>query len=334
MTAALTPSGCDLTDFAFMPLDVARLRDSELASNETPEACWAAVLLWAASWHQVPAASIPNDEKWIAKQAGYAQRGKIDRAWADVRDGALRGFVECDDGRLYHPVVAEKACEAWKSKLAHRWRTECARIKKHNERHHTSIEKLEFEAWLSAGCPQGQPLYVPSDSGPSPEIVDGETASKGQGEREGQGQGQGDSGSEAKASGTAGAAPAVDKSETEGNAERRRLWRQGGSLLVESGIEEREARSLLGRLAKDFPVVIRDAVDAAIKATPADPASYLVSTCQRMARERNQAVTVPGETTQAYLVRVAMEAAAEAERKLATPEEIAAIKAQRAGVTA
>jgi hypothetical protein len=31
--APLTPSDCDLTDFAFMPLDVARLRDSELASN-------------------------------------------------------------------------------------------------------------------------------------------------------------------------------------------------------------------------------------------------------------------------------------------------------------
>ena len=76
----MTPTGCDLTDFAFMPLDVLRLRDSELASNETPEACWAAVLLWAASWHQVPAASIPNDDRWIAKAAGYALRGRIDSA--------------------------------------------------------------------------------------------------------------------------------------------------------------------------------------------------------------------------------------------------------------
>ena len=76
----LTPADCDLTDFAFMPLDVARLRDSELASNEAPEACWAAVLLWSASWHQIPAASIPNDDKWIAKQAGYALRGRVDKA--------------------------------------------------------------------------------------------------------------------------------------------------------------------------------------------------------------------------------------------------------------
>ena len=109
-----------------MPLDVARLRDSDLASDESPEACWAAVLLWAAAWHQVPAASIPNNDNWIAKQAGYAQRGKIAREWATVRTGALRGWVLCSDGRLYHPVVAEKARDAWAAKLLQRWRTECS----------------------------------------------------------------------------------------------------------------------------------------------------------------------------------------------------------------
>lgn len=190
MTEPLTPSNCDLRDFAFMPLDVARLRDSDLASNETPEACWSAVLLWAASWHQVPAASIPNDEKWIAKQAGYAQRGKVDRAWADVRPGALRGWIECADGRLYHPVVAEKAIDAWKAKLEQRWRTECGRIKKHNDRHHASVEKPSFEEWLSSGCPTGQTLFVPRDNEPGPKEVPNDTHSKGQGE--GQGQGQGD----------------------------------------------------------------------------------------------------------------------------------------------
>lgn len=48
----MVPEDCDLADFAFMPLDVARLRDSDLAANETPEACWAAVLLWSAAWHR------------------------------------------------------------------------------------------------------------------------------------------------------------------------------------------------------------------------------------------------------------------------------------------
>lgn len=199
----LVPAEVDIRDFAFMPLDVSRLRDSDLAANETPEACWAAVLLWAASWHQIPAASIPNDDRWIAKQAGYAQRGKIAKEWSDIRSGALRNWVECSDGRLYHPVVAEKALEAWRAKLKQRWSSELARIKKHNQRHGTSLVFPSFEEWTDQGCPQGHPLNVPRDSGslspgtktsvpgdgePRPPDKGGDKHSKGH--RQGQGQGQ------------------------------------------------------------------------------------------------------------------------------------------------
>ncbi len=141
-------------------------------------------------------------------------------------------------------------------------------------------------------------------------------------------QSQNQNGSEAKASGDAEAPPAVDNSEAKTETERQRLWREGGTLLVARGMEARDARSLLGRLAKDFKEVIREAVDAAIKAEPADPASYLVTTCQKLSRELTQSVTVPGESTKAYLARVAMESAAEAARQLPTPQEIAAIKAK------
>lgn len=122
----LVPAEVDLRDFAFMPLDVVRVRDSDLAAEETPESCWAALLLWCASWHQVPAASIPDSDQWQAKQAGYVARGRIDKAWETVRDGALRNWVKCSDGRLYHPVVAEKALESWQAKLAQRARTKAA----------------------------------------------------------------------------------------------------------------------------------------------------------------------------------------------------------------
>jgi len=186
----LTPADCDLQDFAFMPLDVGRLRDSDLASDETPEACWAAVLIWAASWHQIPAASIPNNDNWIAKQAGYAQRGKIDKDWTAVRKGALHGWVECQDGRLYHPVVAEKAVDAWKSKMEQRWKSECGRIKKHNQRHGTKVPTLDFDEWTRAGRPQGHPLPVPKDKPDEFEDNYGDSDSKGQGEGQRQGQGQ------------------------------------------------------------------------------------------------------------------------------------------------
>lgn len=200
LPAPMTPADCDLQDFKFMPLDVSRLRDSDLASDETPEACWAAVLLWCASWHQVPAASIPENDGWQAKQAGYVSRGKVAKEWLEVRSGALRGWVKCSDGRLYHPVVTEKAIEAWNSKLDQRWRTEVGRIKKHNDRHGTHIHRPNFDEWIALGCPQGHRLPVPSDSGTlsqgtsgaRPSSVPGETPSKrqGKGQRQGQGQGQ------------------------------------------------------------------------------------------------------------------------------------------------
>ncbi len=120
LPAPLVPPDVDLRDFAFMPLDVRRLRDSDLVSYESPEACFAAVLLWSSSWHQVPAGSIPNNDQWIAKQAGYAARGRIDPAWNDVREGAMRGWILCSDDRLYHPVVAEKAIDAWETRTGFR----------------------------------------------------------------------------------------------------------------------------------------------------------------------------------------------------------------------
>lgn len=121
----LTPVGCDLRDFPYMPLDVVRLRDSDMAAVEDPEAFRAAVLLWCASWHQVPAASLPDDDASLARLAGY---GRDLATWRAVKaGGALRNWARCSDGRLYHPVVAEKAREAWDARQSHRNRLASAR---------------------------------------------------------------------------------------------------------------------------------------------------------------------------------------------------------------
>jgi hypothetical protein len=207
----LTPHDCELQDFKFMPLDVARLRSSEQNSDVTPEANWAALMLWAASWHEVPAGSIPDNDGWIAKACGYVSRGTVDPQWTQVKPGALRKFVLCTDGRLYHPVVAEKALEAWSAKLEQRWRTECGRIKKHNDRHELkgaqAVPKPTYDEWIAAGRPTGQPLPVPSDKPATfakrpkgqGQSVPRETHSKGQGEGQGQGLMENPSGSEAAA---------------------------------------------------------------------------------------------------------------------------------------
>lgn len=112
--APLVPADADLTKFDFMPLDVKRLRDSELASDADPASSWFAVLLWCTAWHQIPAGSVPDNDAWLAKAVGFGREvGK----WIPHKEFALRGFVACSDGRLYHRVVCEKALDAWISKL-------------------------------------------------------------------------------------------------------------------------------------------------------------------------------------------------------------------------
>ena len=197
LPAPLTPEDCNLQDFAFMPLDVARLRDSDMAAYESPEACWAAVLLWSAAWHQVPAASLPDDDRFLAKAAGY---GRVVKEWMNLREGALHGWIKCADGRLYHPVVAEKAMESWKAKLHHQWKKECDRVRKSNKQREAEGRPLLHlppePGSTSDNLPQesaGIPPESADDSNGSDESDAGnpmENALKGQGVGQGQGQGQ------------------------------------------------------------------------------------------------------------------------------------------------
>lgn len=105
--APLVPAEVDLRDFAFMPLEFRRLFGSETWILGAHEARCAAVCLWCESWHQAPAASLPDNEKILAHLSQAGSR------WSKVREHAMRGWVLCSDGRWYHPVVSEKALEAW-----------------------------------------------------------------------------------------------------------------------------------------------------------------------------------------------------------------------------
>lgn len=141
MTTPLVPAEVDLRGMPFMPLDVNRLRDSDLSISATGDEFRAAVLLWCASWNQVPAASLPSDDKTLAAYAGY---GRDLKGWRKVKDGALRGFVSCSDGRLYHPVVAEKAMEAWEERVDYREKrdNESERLRRHREEHKELRDEL------------------------------------------------------------------------------------------------------------------------------------------------------------------------------------------------
>ena len=188
----------DLRDFAFMPLDVQRLRDSDLVANSSAEGFRCAVLLWCASWHQKPAGSLPDDDKALSQFAGF---GRVVSEWLKVKDEALRGWVKCSDGRLYHHVVVEKAAEAWTAKLEQRWKSECARIKKHNQRHGINTPLPSLEEFLSlrqtppvprdtvdvspgtnSDVPEDSDGLSPGTGADCPSIVPRDIASKGQGQ--------------------------------------------------------------------------------------------------------------------------------------------------------
>lgn len=199
----LVPPEVDLRGMPFMPLDVARLRDSDLAIEASGDEFRAAVLLWCASWNQVPAGSLPSAEQPLAAYAGF---GRDVKGWRKVSAGALRGFMECADGRLYHPVVAEKALDAWAQRVEHRKGKENENDRKRREREERSVM---FEALRAAG--QVMAWNTPTKAlreafaaldmkgdeggtGHAPVTVTGhapDTAKTGTGNGEGQGQGQG-----------------------------------------------------------------------------------------------------------------------------------------------
>jgi len=184
----LVPPEVDLRDFAFMPLDVVRLRDSGLTAKASGDEFRAAVLLWCASWHQVPAASLPDDDDELANICGYS---RARREWSKVRAGALRGWERCSDGRLYHRAVAGKALEAWIEKLASAIGGAAGNAKRWNVSIDTEAQRAQFVhavACLRAIDPQSRTLrkkVVAVIASPSPPDSPPDR------NRQGQGQGQG-----------------------------------------------------------------------------------------------------------------------------------------------
>jgi hypothetical protein len=114
----LVPREAELRGFDYMPLEIGRLRDSDLAAEPDAEVFRSNVMSWCAAWQQEPAGSLPDDDKALARLLGY---GRDLKTWRRVRRaGGLRHWIRASDGRLYHPLVAEKVLEAWVERLLHR----------------------------------------------------------------------------------------------------------------------------------------------------------------------------------------------------------------------
>lgn len=267
----MTPADCDLQDFSFMPLHVARLRDSDLASEVEPEAAWYAVLLWAASWHQLPAASLPDNDAVLTKLVGL---GRDLKTFRKHRDGALRGFVKCADGRLYHPVVAEQAMIAWNGKLEQRWRTECARIKKHNQRAGMSLPTPTLEQFLSGSCPE----HVPEDTG-------GNVPRDTQPRPQGQSVQEKETGTETGKGRTIPEEGKPSSAFTDIRDRNATAWRFAREVLGEVGISETEIGKFFGALLSRNKLQPGDMLPALAQAqanATRDPKSFLTKAAQNL----------------------------------------------------
>jgi uncharacterized protein YdaU (DUF1376 family) len=90
----------------------------QIASGDEAKA---AVTLWARAWLEAPAGSLPNDHKILAALAGVSMA-----KWKKLQGVALRGFVLCSDGRLYHKMLCEDAKRAYQAKQDNSNRTKGA----------------------------------------------------------------------------------------------------------------------------------------------------------------------------------------------------------------
>lgn len=125
MTAPLVPADVDLRGMTYMPLFGDRLFKSTTWIEASAEARAAALQLWWHAFaHEVPAASLPDNERVLADHAGLGLK-----AFRRCRAQAMRGWVRCDDGRFYHSVVAELALDAWAGRVRLR-----ERVRKHRDK--------------------------------------------------------------------------------------------------------------------------------------------------------------------------------------------------------
>ena len=134
------PKNCDLSGFNFMPLDCIRLVQSDMCALSNGEEFKCAVILWCKSWASVPSGSLTDDDRILSHLAGLNMA-----KWLKVKDMAMRGWYKASDGRLYHPVIAEKALEAWSHREKQR-----ARSRKGNE-----------VRWGQQNASHGDPLGIP-----------------------------------------------------------------------------------------------------------------------------------------------------------------------------
>lgn len=228
------PADADLRGLEYMPLLGNHLFGSEFNASASDSEWRAAMTLWWAAWQQQPAGSLPNDDVALCR---LADLGRDLKAWGKVKDRALHGFVECDDGRLYHQFLCKQVLVAWDKRIKERerkakWRAEQDAKKAGRDGPATRTE---------TGTEQGRDVSVPAD-----------------------GKGRDGTGRDDKKTKDAAADATAD------------MWSNGVEILTSNRqIGERTARAFLGMCCAQWPEDdVREALTQA--AGRADPKAFVV----------------------------------------------------------
>lgn len=248
-----TPPNCDLRGMPYMPLDVVRLFDSDFYALSNGEEFKAGLSLWCKAFLQVPAGSLPTNDRLLAHLSGAGAR------WDKVKEMALHGWIECSDGRLYHRVVAEKVRDAWQSRIDRRRRTEAARAARHSDSTPPTTGND------TSHVPKPVTPYVPIS------VTEPVTSSKGS-TREQNGREQEEERSSV-AIATAAPAQPIDARDA--------VWREGLPIIKAlTGKPDAPSRTFLGKLVKaadDDCAKVLASLQRAAAIRPIDPASWLVA---------------------------------------------------------
>ena len=231
------PAEADLRAFPFTPIYRSRLFGSSFHARASDSEWRAAVTLWLRSWDQVPAGSLPDDDIELCR---LAELGRDLRSWRKLRQGALRGWFRCGDGRLYHEVVAEGVLEAWQRKQSQSARTEKARqARLKPEPAQPVSESTEDQPLPRNGAAAATGSVTGSVTGPvTAPVTESVTASATDSNRQGYGQGQGQQ--------QLPAAPGAGAPRAEP------IFGYGLELLKARQVPERAARSFLGLMRKEL----------------------------------------------------------------------------------
>lgn len=202
----LVPVETDIRDLDGFMLNVERLMASELWALSSGDEFKAAVGLWCRAWKQIPAGSLPDDDRILAAFSGAGQ------LWPQVKEMALRGFILCADGRLYHQVLCADVDRAAIKKRERRDRTRAA----------TEARQRKRDDQRDVDVTSERDVHVTTS------------------QRQGQGQGQEEEGSEPN--GSAQIDPEGGKMRTTPPDDPlARFWHETVGYLVGVGIAERQA---------------------------------------------------------------------------------------------